>query len=509
MNKPRLSVLITNMTLNARGGTEVVTRNAALGLLRAGHHPVVYSPAIAGPIARELRNASIPVTDDIRTITQDIDIIHGHHTAPTATAIARFPSVPAVFFCHDFTAWHDAAPHFPTVGRYVGVDQTTADRLTFQEGIPADKVCVLLNAVDLERCRLGPGLPESPRTALILAKNTGHVEPIKAACAEMGIAVDVIGRGINREVDTPETYMAGCDLVFGSALGALEALACGRAVVACDGRGLAGMVVPEKFDQWRRLNFGVRSLLRGVTVEAIKEEICKYDRVAAEILGLRLRSEAGLQDWVQRLTKLYYTVLAEHQQTPTGMMGMSLSMATHLQSWQPKADAPLPWVIERQHLLRQLEEASAGTAVLLGSSKRFDRDSRAGGAQMYGFGEPEVWGVWSVEDEAAVVMRLADPPGKDLLAEINFVVFLADGHPGVEIEVLVNGILAEKWSFSGSKVESHTRTITLKGGTVRSSRTIWFAFKFSCAISPMELGMGRDERKLALGLTSIKLDGMS
>src|SRR5262245_17676894 len=103
-----LTVLITNITLADRSGTTIVVRDLALGLLHMGHKPIVYSPIISGPIPKELRAASIPVTDDILSIEQQVDVIHGHHTPATAIAIARFPQAPAVFTCHDFVIWHDS-----------------------------------------------------------------------------------------------------------------------------------------------------------------------------------------------------------------------------------------------------------------------------------------------------------------------------------------------------------------------------------------------------------------
>ena len=236
-----LRVLLTNITLTGRTGTEIVTRDLALGLLRRGHRPMVYAPEARGGLADELRAASVPVADDIDAIAVRPDVIHGHHNAPLATAIARFPEVPAIFVCHDFTAWHDAPPHFPSIRRYVAIDDTNADRLVAESGIEPERVAVHLNAVDLRRFAASQRrLPDAPARALAFVKHITHLTAVRAACAARGIALDTVGTAAGVRVDAPETVFAGYDLVFTSALSALEAMACGCAVIVCDARGVAG-----------------------------------------------------------------------------------------------------------------------------------------------------------------------------------------------------------------------------------------------------------------------------
>jgi hypothetical protein len=58
-----LTVLVTNLILNGRSGTESVARNLALALRDLGHRPIVYSPRL-GPIAEELRSSAVCVVDN-------------------------------------------------------------------------------------------------------------------------------------------------------------------------------------------------------------------------------------------------------------------------------------------------------------------------------------------------------------------------------------------------------------------------------------------------------------
>ena len=94
-----LRILITNNALAGRAGTELYVRDVALSLLARGHRPVAYS-ATLGEVAQELRAATIPVIDDLNSMSVAPDIIHGQHHLETMTALLRFPGVPAVYFCH-------------------------------------------------------------------------------------------------------------------------------------------------------------------------------------------------------------------------------------------------------------------------------------------------------------------------------------------------------------------------------------------------------------------------
>ena len=106
-----LRVLVTNRILSNRTGTELYVRDLALALRRRGHHPIVYSPLI-GPVADEIRAATIPVVDDLARVGSAPDVIHGHHGLETLVALLAFPGVPAVALCHSWVGWADAPLRF-------------------------------------------------------------------------------------------------------------------------------------------------------------------------------------------------------------------------------------------------------------------------------------------------------------------------------------------------------------------------------------------------------------
>src|SRR5262245_59450333 len=160
---PSLRVLITNLSLSARSGTELYTRDLAVELRRLGHAPAVYSPML-GSVADEVRAAGVGVLDDLARLEGAPDVIHGHHHPETMTALLHFPQTPALFVCHDRTAWHDQAPRFPRIRRYVAVDENCRERIAEEAGVAG--VAVIPNAVDPGRFRPRDPLPARPTRAL-------------------------------------------------------------------------------------------------------------------------------------------------------------------------------------------------------------------------------------------------------------------------------------------------------------------------------------------------------
>jgi hypothetical protein len=292
----------------------VYVRDLAAWLLDRGHSPVVYGPNL-GETATQLQRLTIPVTDDLTTISAAPDVIHGNSAAETMTALLHFPSAPAIFVCHSWRGTLAKPPRFPRLLHYVAVDDTCADRLLFEEGISADEMTVLLNGVDTARfqARTAP-LPASPRRALVFgnaAHAATHQGVIREACARAGIEVDVIGQAAGTAVEEPEKALGQYDLVFAKAKCALEAMASGAAVILCDVAGLGGMVRASEVARLRRLNFGVRALSEPLSEDAILREIESYDAADATKASELIRETASTDLLHQQLLELYERVIAQ------------------------------------------------------------------------------------------------------------------------------------------------------------------------------------------------------
>lgn len=499
-----LTVLLTNIAFAGRTGTEIVTRNIALKLLARGHRPVVYAPRL-GPLANEVRQAAIPVVDNIAAMRVTPDIIHGHHNPTTAAAIARFPATPAIFLCHDFVAWHDQPPALPAIRRYVAVSDKVADRLWMENGIPPEQVQVLLNAIDLDRFQPREVLPERPARALAYAQTTGHLAAIEAACAARDIQLEVVGNGTWNVTTTPETLLPHYDLVFASALSAMEAMASGAAVIICDGRGLAGLVTPERFAEWRRQNFGLRALRQRITPEAVLAEIDHYHPDSAALVTRRLRTEAGLDDYIDQLVDLYMEVLFEQQRHgPVPPDQASLAMAAHLQQWGPRVDNGWPWMREREQLLEQVDRLQLGLeTVEIGRTYSFGTPT-PWCVPLYGFLPPEDGGMWTTGRQTSLLVRLAAGVRNRLVLEFTTVAMVHRRHPELHVDVQVNGEPTGTWSFLPPN-EQELRLVEIPAARTGDHGTLCLHFTVREPRSPQELGISGHARPLGVKLVNLQV----
>ncbi len=308
-----LRILITNHFLRARTGSELYVCELATSLLRRGQTPIVYSPQL-GHTARELRNATVPVVDNLDAIGTPPDLIHGQHHVETMSALLRFPNTPAVFFCHGWLPWEETPPKHPRILRYVAVDDTCLDRLVSENGIPEERVSVILNSVDLEQFLPRSPLPAKPARALVFsngAKESTHLGAVREACLRQGLTLDVIGADAGNVSARPQDVLSQYDIVFAKARCALEAMAVGSAVVLCDITGVGPMVKTGELDRLRRLNFGVRTLRGHIDAAVLEKEIARYDASDAAEVSQRIRAIAGRDAAIDQIVTLYQEVIDE------------------------------------------------------------------------------------------------------------------------------------------------------------------------------------------------------
>lgn len=311
-----LRILITNHFLRGRTGSELYVSELARGLLTLGHTPIVYSPQL-GQAARVLRNATVPVVDNLDAIASPPDLIHGQHHIETMTALLRFPNIPAVFFCHGWLPWEETPPKHPRILRYVAVDDTCRDRLICESGVAEQRVSVILNSVDLQEFVPRAPLPAKPARALVFsngASESTHLGAVREACRRSGLSIDVVGADSGNVSARPEKLLGQYDIVFAKARCALEALAVGSAVVLCDTTGVGPMVTTNEMDDLRRLNFGVRTLRKGVEPEVLEREIARYDPEDAAEVSRQIRASAGRDPAIEQVIALYHSAIREFEE---------------------------------------------------------------------------------------------------------------------------------------------------------------------------------------------------
>jgi hypothetical protein len=237
------------------------------------------------------------------------------------TALLHFSRTPAIFVCHGWENVRGITPRFPRILRYVAVDDTCADRLLTRAGIEPEKVSVLLNAVDLGAFRQREPLPPRPRRAVVfgnLAHELTFLPPIREACRRAAIELDVVSASAGTAVAHPEAILGGYDLAFAKAKCAMEAMACGLAVILCSQTGVGGMVRSADFDRLRRLNFGVRALQKPISAETFLAELALYDADDARAISDRIRRTAASDDLHQSLLSTYLAVIEQHAAAATG-----------------------------------------------------------------------------------------------------------------------------------------------------------------------------------------------
>ncbi len=308
-----MRILLTNIEMRDPSGTVSVIRDFALILKRRGNSVAVYATHL-GPPAAALHRQGIPVVTDPAALGGAPDVIHGHHNIPAVLAMARFPNVPAVWFCHSRGPFDRPLP-LEQIYRYVAVDRTRREIL-LRYGVPNEKVEILHNAVDLSRIPARPApLPVKPKTAVSFSKHNFQVPTLEAACRSLGIAFSAFGAGVNRTTDAPEEMLARADIVFATGRSAIEALCCGAVVIVADARGQLGMVTTATYKWLRENNFGSGSDLvwQDGTQEQMVADIGRYDRNDAAKVTEMIRTDADLEKAADRLEQLYRDAIANRK----------------------------------------------------------------------------------------------------------------------------------------------------------------------------------------------------
>lgn len=351
-----MRILITNVRLDQRTGTEIVTRDLALALHRAGHAVLVYCPA-PGAVAAEIQSGGVAVVSDLGPVPFTPDVIHGHHHVETMAAVFRYPRVPAIFVCHDHTAWHDRPPQAETIRRYVAVDAPQA-RLRRYEFARERGIVTIYNAVDLDRFRPRAPLPAQPRRALVFSnydKFGPELDLLQEECRRNGIELDVAGSATGGQSAQPERLLPYYDMVFGRGRCAMEAAAVGCAVVLCEGRMLGPMLSPDVLREALEWNCGRRYLRSLLSAEELQARLRQYDAEAAAAVSGFVRAHRSLSGAIQQWESLYRDVIAEYRaagspaaQLSTYAVPMLKELGEIESSSTPPRMPPLPASVGRE-----------------------------------------------------------------------------------------------------------------------------------------------------------------
>ncbi len=323
--------------MRSRGGTQTFMRDLAQGLNALGHSVMAFT---SDQTQRErlLENDIIPVTTDIQNLPSKPDIIHGQHHLEMMTALTALPGVPAIYHFHGAT-WKDCIVKHPRVYHYLTMSRTAKERMLVESNIPGADITVLLNPVNVVKFHTVRTLPARPVRALFY--NSRHQEDsevvtvIREAAKLCAIELDLIGFHFGKTAIKPEKLLPEYDIVFASGLSAIEAAACGCAVIVLGRTSCGEMVLPENYERIRQVNFSIASNSPPPSVEAVANELRKYSAQSCAEVTARLRREADLSITTTELVALYERVISQHRQTPVNMIAESLATSNYLRKIVP------------------------------------------------------------------------------------------------------------------------------------------------------------------------------
>jgi hypothetical protein len=125
------------------------------------------------------------------------------------------------------------------------------------------------------------------------------------------------------------------DLVFASGLSAIEAIACGCAVVVLGRTSCGGLVTPETFDRYRRTNFTIAVNSPPPNADPIVESLAGYDASGSAAVTVRLRREADSRLAIDALVGVYEQAVATHRATPPAAEAEMRAMSDYLRKIVP------------------------------------------------------------------------------------------------------------------------------------------------------------------------------
>lgn len=316
-----MKILFTQWGLSEKwGGSELFLVEVAAELARRGHEIAVYAGTV-GKIGREFQERTgIPVMGDPRHCPWTPDIIHGQNRIHALKGLMAFPGTPAILYLHGFLPVLEKPFLHPRIHCYVAISQGIANRWIKGLGIPREKFEIIPNHIDLVRFQQIRKPPEHPQRALLYSNGRfteGQISKIRKACEARGIAMEMAGSCVGRQIAEPEKLLPDYDLVFAVGRSALEAIASGCGVIPVFGDMAEEMVLPENMGRLREQNMSVRVLVhQKLTEEWITSQIAAWNPQGIATVTQWIREETPLSKTVDRLEGIYNSAISESREKP-------------------------------------------------------------------------------------------------------------------------------------------------------------------------------------------------
>lgn len=307
-----MNILLTNHGLRLRGGTELFTAEIARALHQRGHRVAVHT-TVDGPVGESLREGGIPVLTAPGDCPFAPEIIHGQHHLQTLTALCAWPEVPGVFMMHGIAPWEERPPFHPRLIRYLANSPHFGWWLEKQCGVSRDRLEVVPNSFDPGRfSRVRPATERSGK-ALVFHNSIRPDSPawraLKDACEACGLSLHGIGREFGEVIDAPEHLLADYEVVFAAGRCALEAIACGCAVIPVSADTVAARAHPDILDVLIELNFCPDENHLPIQADLVRMEIESIRPEETEVVTARIRREHTTDAVAERLVEIYRSVV--------------------------------------------------------------------------------------------------------------------------------------------------------------------------------------------------------
>ena len=294
----------------------MVTIEVALELRRRGHDVAIYCPQV-GELADILVTNGVWVKSRFNEIPWVPEVIHGQHHLQAIAAMTCFNSTPAIYHCHGVTPWVEKPPRHPRIRYYVMMCQWMEARMEPEFGIPKERVTTIPNFVNTRRFSRIREPAARPRRAVLFG-NIGfphdQLLELQAACAQEEITLECIGGGHGNSQPRPEIFLLDYDLVFAIGKCAIEALACGCAVITVIPGQAGHLVTTQNFEKCAYSNFSPRYFTSAAQIssEWLHEELSGYAASEISATSAKLRAEQHLGGAVDRMEALYNETVREH-----------------------------------------------------------------------------------------------------------------------------------------------------------------------------------------------------
>lgn len=162
--------------------------------------------------------------------------------------------------------------------------------------------------------------------------------------------------------------------------------------------------------------------------------------------------------------------------------------------------------MEREALLARVGELETELSPLEPGQRRdFADPDRRWRCALGGFGHVEGAGMWTVDEEAALALRLAPEAGAAPALRFELNVFLHMRRPSQRGEALVNGRPRASWAFDGQGTHMEWAEIQLRPGDVGPEGLVWILLRIDDPVSPRSLKASFDDRRLGVMLRAVEL----